>query len=232
MKSSRKSVFSPVAAVLLAGALSAMSGAQAATITWTQWTAGTSGSPGSATGTLALSPDITVGFAGKTGGLVSNYPSWGPASTYADGTVVSNAPPKSGNIVYLTGGDSTVQTLTFSAPVVNPIMSIWSLGQGGIKASFNFEDATPVLVAGGPSNEYGGSSISVSGNNVYGNEGNGTVEFIGTYSSLSWTNPTYEGWYGFTVGVTAAAVPEPQSASLFLLGVGGVALGLLRARRS
>ncbi len=230
MKSVYKNFFSP-AAVLLIGALMATSGAQAATITWTQWTSGVSGSPGSATGTLALSPDITVGFSGKTGGLVSNYPSWGPSSTYADGAIVDNAPPKAGNIVYLTGGDSTVQTLTFSAPVVNPIMSIWSLGQGGIKASFNFNDATPVLVAGGRSNEYGGSSITVSGNNVYGNEGNGTVEFIGTYSSLSWTNPTYEGWYGFTVGVTAAAVPEPQSLPLLILGLGGVALGLLRRRQ-
>jgi hypothetical protein len=218
--------------VLLVGALTATSGAQAATITWTQWTSGTSGNPGSATGTLALSPDIAVSFSGKTGGIVSNYPSWGPAATFADGTVVANAPPKAGGIVYLTGGDSTVQTLSFSAPVVNPIMSIWSLGNSSQPASFNFIDATPVFVSGGRSNEYGGSAISVSGNVVSGREGNGTVEFIGTFNSLKWTNPSAEGWYGFTVGVTAAAVPEPESLPLLMLGLGAVALGLRRARRA
>jgi hypothetical protein len=45
------------------------------------------------------------------------------------------------------------------------------------------------------------------------------VEFFGTFSSISWTNPGYENWYGFTVG---EAVPEPLTLSLFGAGLAGV----------
>jgi len=76
--------------------------------------------------------------------------------------------------------------------------------------------------------EYGGSAISVVGNNVFGTEGNGTVMFSGTYSSLSWTNPTSENWYGFNVGMTAA-VPEPETYALLLAGLG--VIGALSRRR-
>lgn len=216
---------------MAAGAVLFACAAHSAPITWTSWTNGVSGSSGSATGTLALSSPVTVNFTGNTGGLVNNYPSWGPASTFADGSIVDNAPPQSGNIVYLTGGDSTVQTLTFSAPVVNPVMAIWSLGNPFAQASFNFQGVTPVLVAGGPNNEYGGSSITVNGNVVSGAEGNGTVEFIGTYSALTWTNPAYEGWYGFTVGA-AGVVPEPQSHALMMLGLAAVAWSAYKRRES
>jgi hypothetical protein len=41
----------------------------------------------------------------------------------------------------------------------------------------------------------------VSGNTVFGSEGNGTIRFLGTYSSIWWKNPLPEYFYGFTVGV-------------------------------
>ncbi len=68
----------------------------------------------------------------------------------------------------------------------------WSLGQGGINAQFAFTNATPVSVSGGPGAEYGGPPISVAGNTVFGSEGNGTVQFIGTFTSISWTDPVFE----------------------------------------
>jgi hypothetical protein len=204
------------AALVVAGA-----GAQAATISWNQWASNSGGSiadPGGA---------ITVTLSGETGsGFYTAYPSWTPAGTYADGAVVANAP--TGGIVRLTGGNTNVNTLTFSRPVVDPVMSIWSLGQGGVNAQFAFIGATPVLVAGGPSAEYGGSSITVSGNTVFGSEGNGTVQFHGTYTSLSWTNPVYEYWYGMNVGI-AGAVPEPETCALMLGGL--AAIGAAARRR-
>ena len=208
----------------LAAATLAVSGlAQSAAIDWNQWTS-------NSTGSIASTP-VTITFTGQNGGGWSaSYPSYGPAATWADGTVVSNAP--TGGIVVLSGGNTNVNTVTFSQAVTNPIFAIWSLGQGGINASFNFIGATPVFVSGGASAEYGGSSISVSGNNVSGNEGNGTVEFLGTYTSLSWTNPTYEYWYGFNVGITdvAPSVPEPASIGLMLAGL--TLVGLARRRKA
>lgn len=201
---------------------------QAAPLTWTSWSNGASSGP--QTGTLAVNPAITFAFTGNDGGIVANYPSWTPTATFADGSLVDNAPPAGGGIVFLNGDNDVLQTLSFSAPVVNPIVSIWSLGNPSSPASFNFINATPVLVSGGPSAEYNGSSISVNGSVVSGAEGNGTIEFLGSYSSLSWTNPTYENWYGFTVGVQAAAVPEPQSAALVLPGLAALGLAVTRAQ--
>jgi len=207
---------------LAATALAASSLAHSATIDWNTWNS-------NSTGTIN-STAVTVTFAGETGsGWYANYPSWTPGATWADGTIVANGPSSANGIVRLTGGNANVQTLTFSQAVVNPVFSIWSLGQGGDTTSFNFIGATPVLVSGGASAEYAGSGISVSGNDVYGTEGNGTVQFIGTFTSLSWTNPTYENWYGFNVGIAAVAVPEPGSVGLLLAGL--TLVGLARRRQ-
>jgi len=107
-------------------------------------------------------------------------------------------------------------------------MAIWSLGQPGLTASFNFLQ-TPTFVTGGPNADYGGAPISVNGNIVSGAEGNGTIQFLGTFSSLSWINRTFENWYAFTVGTQVAAVPEPSSWLMMILGFCGV--GFMASRR-
>ena len=45
---------------------------------------------------------------------------------------------------------------------------------------------------------------------------------------MTWTNPMFENWYGFTVGVPVAAIPEPETYALMLAGL---ALLGARARR-
>ena len=209
----------------------AMSGlANAATIDWNTWSSNSAGSISTASG------PISVTFSGEMSGQYANYPSWGPSATFADGTIVANGPVASNGIVRLVGGfglgEATVDVITFSKPVVNPVFSIWSLGQGGNTASFHFLDATPLFVAGGPSAEYGGSEIEVYGNDVFGTEGNGTVTFVGTFTSISWQNPVAEDWYGFNVGVQGApsAVPEPGSMGMLLAGL--TLTGLAARRRS
>ncbi len=199
--------------------------AQAGPIDWNTWSSSSAGSITTTGGPIGVS------FTGGLSALVAGYPSYLPASTYADGTIVSNAPTAANGIMQLTGGNTTLNTVTFSAAVVDPVMAIWSLGQPGINAEFAFTNATPVFVTGGASNEYGGSAISVIGNSVFGVEGNGTVQFIGTYSSISWTNPVYEYWYGFDVGIAAVAnpVPEPETYALMMAGLG--LMGLVARRR-
>ena len=209
---------------------------------WTTWTAATPGdaTPGSATGTLASTLYGTIGvtYSGQTSGLATQ-PSWGPASTFTGG-VVGNAPPPYNGLA-LEGGQTYAETITFSQAVTDPAFAIWSLGSGSVPAYFNFNAAEPFnLLGGGPSAEYGGQSIVIAGTAIDGSEGNGLVQFIGTYRSLTFTTPDYEGYYALTVGEDAnltdhptptptppatGVTPEPSSFALFgsgLLGVAGV----------
>jgi hypothetical protein len=198
--------------------------AQAAPIDWNTWTSSSGGTISTTGG------PIGVGFTGPTHNMIAGYPSYTPNSTFGDGVIVNNAPTPANGIMQLFGGTDAMNTVTFSTPVVNPVMAIWSLGQGGIDAKFVF-NATPTLVSGGPSAEYGGPALSVVGNTVSGNEGNGTVQFIGTFSSISWTNPVFENWYGFDVGIAGVAnpVPEPETYALMMAGLG--AMGFIARRR-
>ncbi len=191
------------------------------------WTAWTSSGSGSAAGTAGA---VGVTYNGDLASLVPGYPSWTPNSTWVGGPV-GNAPPVSGGILQLVGGNTNVNTITFSTAVTNPALAIWSLGQGGIQASFDFSlnPNFSIVNPGGPNAEYGGASIfTCLTASVCGSEGNGTVVFNGTYTSISWVNPTYENWYGVTVGVGPAAAttgtPEPGFYALLGLGLSGLAV--------
>ncbi|HEX5632901.1 MAG TPA: PEP-CTERM sorting domain-containing protein [Gemmatimonadales bacterium] len=215
----------PIPLASLALALAAPVSAQTV---WTDWTAATAGTPGSAAGTLN---GIGVTYTGEVlanrvinGGFAG---SWAPATSFIGGTV-SVGPASVGDIITL-GGASGTNTLTFATPVTDPVFAIWSLGQPGVAATFTF-DATPALQAGGPNVNFGGASITVEGNVVSGREGNGVVQFDGTFSSLTWTD-TPEFFYGFTVGMAGnvAAIPEPGTWAM--LGAGLALLGVWGRRR-
>jgi len=87
-----------------------------------------------------------------------------------------------------------------------------------------------VVEAGGPNSLFGGQTITVNGNTVSGSEGNGVVQFTGTFGSISWTN-TFENFYAFTVGLNGpiGAVPEPETYAMLLAGLG--LLGFIGRRR-
>jgi hypothetical protein len=210
----RRFLIAGISSLIVVGSASI---AAADVITWTTWNSSSTGTAGG----------VAVTFAGPAVSLQQPYPSYTPTSTFSDGVIVNNAPTPANGILQIFGGNEGVQTLTFSDALVNPVFAIWSLGQSNQTASFNFGQ-TPNFVSGGPSAEYGGTAINVLGNTVSGQEANGTIEFVGTFTSLTWTNPQFENWYGFNVGYQSA-VPEPGTWAMMILGFVGV--GFMAYRR-
>jgi len=224
---------------LLFCAASATTPVYADDIAWANWTTGVAGNPGSASGTLA--GGITVTYSGQTSGLTT-APSWTPASTFSGGPV-GNAPPSTASIALegtTPGTPIIMETINFSSAVVDPVFAIWSLGHTGDPASFDFLSKSPEqfnLISGGPSTEFAGTSITINGQTVNGTEGNGVIQFDGTFTSIDFTTPEFEDSFAFTVGydqTLTPSVPEPATLSLFGLGLAAVPVTrkLLARRRS
>lgn len=211
--------------------------AQADQIYWTDWTAKTPGTPGSAIGSIAL-PGGTVDV--RYSGEIFNAPDQGNWDQYLatyTSTAVDNAPSPANVSIQLRGNNSTVNTLTFSAPLLNPVMAIQSLGQGSDPATYDFGNYTFTLLSQGPGHwagcatclsVNGSTAIGAVGTTLVGREGNGTIQFLGTYSSISWTASDGENYHMFTIG---APVPEPETYAMLLAGLGLMG-GIARRRKA
>jgi len=173
---------------------------------YTDWTAANVGG-GTASGVITL-PDastISVSLSTSGGGFFgaqtnggTNY--WVPSAPYISAQV-PNAPPDS-DIIQIQGGTNTVYTVTVSQPIVDPIMSILSLGSGPNTITYDFN--APFTIVSQGSGFWGGCSTCLRirpGDVLEGQEGHGTIKFLGTYSSFSWTVPNPEVWHGFTFAV-------------------------------
>ena len=216
--------------VVLCALFLALSGrARADPINWTDWTSAAVGAGGSAQGVVTRNSTlISVDYSGEvtpnsqtSGGI--NY--WLPSSPYMSPTI-DNGPPCC-DIITLVGGSTLTNTLTFSAPLTNPVLAIASLGRASRPVRYLFNEPFQVL-SSGPGFWGGPGTLTGSGNVLTGIEGHGAIQFQGTFSSLSWNAPDAEFWHGFTLGVSdAAAVPEPMT--LMLTGF-GVAVAAWRRR--
>jgi hypothetical protein len=174
----------------------------------------------------------TLFFAQTNGG--TNY--WNPSAPYIS-TQVDNAPPGT-DIIALVGGINQTYVVTLSEPIKDPIMAIVSLGQPSVPTTYDFD--SPFTIVSQGTGFWGGTSsslVALPGDILRGNEGHGTIQFIGTFSTFSWTVPTPENWHGFTFGIRTTeaieptpTVPEPGTLTLLALGSAGASYA--RRRRS
>ena len=132
---------------------------------------------------------------------------WNNPSTPYTSAEVPNGPPDS-DVISLKGGTATVYTVTFSQPIVDPIMAVLSLGQPSVYIDYDFNAPFTIVSQGAGFFTPPGCTTCVlqnlAGDVLRGNEGHGTIKFLGTYSSFSWTVPNPEVWHGFTFAVRSS----------------------------
>lgn len=209
-----------IAACLLSLPLSAFA---ADTASWTDWTDIHHGSFVQ-NGTTV---DVTYtgsAFALDHGAYFYNVP------TSFTSPEITNTPGSNGTLE-MSGGDATVHTFAFSSAVIDPVIALYSVGQGGVPVRFIFNTDHFSITSSTANGAWGGGLLTQAGDTVTGREGNGLLQFKGSYTSISFTTPDAEFHYGGTVGAPTVAVPEPEVGGLALAGL-LVAGGLMRRRQA
>lgn len=170
---------------------------------------------GSAVGTLNFGGDIVnVTYAGDVysgGGLTTtasdNAPYYSNPGLYSPSTLLTDN-------ISNDGGENKVHSLTFDRAVTNPRFHVASMGNPGLTVDWVFDTDFSVV---------SGTISRPAPFTLRGTEDNGSIQFTGDFTHLSWTTPVFENTTGFQFTVDAIAVPEPGSAVLLLIGVAACA---------
>lgn len=212
-------------------ALASPGQALAAVYSYVDWTEADVAA-GTASGTITLPDESTVDVTfeainddGSPGTLYgaqvdggTNY--WAPSEPFIS-EEVENAPP-SPDILQLSGGLDQIYRVTLSEPIKDPVMAIVSLGQPGVRTTYDFD--APFTIVSQGKGYWGGTDTSlaaVEGDVLEGYEGHGTIRFLGTFDTFSWTVPTPETWHGFTFAIRTTERIEPTPSEGGAGGMGG-----------
>ncbi len=217
-----KKTLSLALAAVLALPLSAM--ASAPTVSWTNWTSGTAGSL-----TQNATP-ITVTYIGTNAGRDTTDAIYDHPASFTN-VDVTNTPTMANGTIKLTGGaGSGTSTFHFSQAVINPYIELFSVGAGGSPVTINFLNGEHFTILSQGAGHWGGGTLTQSGDSVTGAEGNGLLQFTGSFTDISFTTPNFENYYGATVGAAlVASVPEPETYAMMLAGL--MLVGLVARRR-
>lgn len=198
---------------------------------YVDWTAANA-SAGTASGTITipnkpvinvnlrvLNPDGSPGtfYAGGTQTACGNayWTGGSTAPTTHTSPSVLNGPSFPCDLIALIGGSASKYQITFSEPIKDPVMAVHSLGQAGRGARYDFDRQFSIVSSGPGWHMSSPSSHTLlrqdPGEVLYGEEGYGTLRFIGSFSTFSWTAPFSEVWHGFTIGINGTAAMQPSS---------------------
>ena len=189
---------------------------------------GTIAIPGGSTVYVKFTGEIVNSYSASGFGIASNS-YWSVCGDCGGGAAFKsdNVPdlPTNGDRIGVSGsytGGVQVQTLEFfsdasrtvPAAMTNLVMDIWSLGRPAVTGTWNFtqnfdilsDNAPPVSSRSGLTKGAGGPPYSLNGN-----EGTGTLQFNGSYSSLAWTVMAPEFYATWNIGVTTATAPSDPS---------------------
>lgn len=154
------------------------------------------------------------GFASDPGTTTSNYWDTRPGTNASTYTSDNATPPTNGDHIGLVGSGSLNQSITFSSPVSNIVMTIYSLGANTVPASWDFNQDFVILSDNPGAIRSGtlgsGLTKSIVGGTyrLSGAEGSGTIQFLGSFTSLDWSVSAPEAWSSWNIGVTSAAPPS------------------------
>jgi len=223
--------FTHIAALAIAAAAAP---SHAATVDWANWTsAGAQTVTGNA---MDGSTNVGMTFTGNYSFTQLNnagFNYWqSPATPYLS-AAVSNAPANSDIIGLNSAGTFTI---TFSTPVVNPLIGLvsWNganvtFGGGSDPQSYDIQYLSSGCGYWGCGTYANATTTSFTGSG----ELHGVIELQGTYSSITFTDSVTENWHGLTVGFegVASTVPETGNLPLMLAGLGALAFALRRRAR-
>ena len=195
-------------------------------VQWMNWVTGTENYPSSVSiGSLNAPTDVTFNGSSiiRQTGAGTDY--WSPSAPYISASV-TNAPTPAHMIGVVDFAAS--HSITFASPVTNPYMALVGLGSSTQQTQWAFD--TPFTIVSFGSGFFGGagSLTDIGSNTLQGDEGSGVIQFVGTFTSISWTIANGEQPWSDEAnitGITVGVVPTPGV--LAALGMGS----LLAVRR-